>query len=486
MATTVSCPDCDGTAPAYTCTEGNWITPTITTVLTWTTGADRYDLVYVTKINSTTCTAETPKAASGDFKELDGDACYDAHPGGGNTVTYTLSPVPILCKTDSTASSSTGKVSWNVCFGYESSGSDVNPCMSVATAVQQGVGSKCKCIPTDLDITVIKCGTDSCPAWANTTALTRCSVNKFTRSTTVTGKKKKKVRATAPLATTVTTSPNCWPADATPTDICIEHTGQCYANPTCSGETRSGHCMQNRDPSQQFSCFYAFKNTTTVCRAVAGICDVEEKCDGTRKDCPTDEFLSGNECRAKNGACDVAETCNRNGPSCPNDGVAAGGVECRPVAGVCDVAEACDGTNKGCPPDVLLTTVCRSIAGPCDLAESCDGVHADCPTDLFRPSSYECTDASGCCDKDDYCTGGKAACDDGVQGPSTPCLQAFGPAGVNSPTGGTCGTGSPCVRTWMCDGSSKLSPIQQPTRPVTFEHTSIAARAPDVWHQSWR
>lgn len=50
--------------------------------LQWVTNSNRYDLVYVTKINSTTCAAETPSAASGDFQELDGDTCYDAHPGG--------------------------------------------------------------------------------------------------------------------------------------------------------------------------------------------------------------------------------------------------------------------------------------------------------------------------------------------------------------------------------------------------------------------
>lgn len=131
---------------------------------------------------------------------------------------------------------------------------------------------------------------------------------------------------------------------------------------------------------------------------------------------------------------------------------------CRPVAGVCDVEEKCNGTQKDCPLDVLLTTECRAIAGPCDLAESCDGVNPNCPSDKFQPSSHKCGSASGCCDKDDYCTGDKAACNDDVQGASTPCLQTFGPADVNSPTGGTCGTGSPCVQTWKCDGFSKLCP----------------------------
>src|SRR5438067_6394136 len=53
------------------------------------------------------------------------------------------------------------------------------------------------------------------------------------------------------------------------------------------------------------------------------------------------------------------------------------GTVCRSAAGVCDVEETCDGTSADCPPDVKSTTECRPAAGDCDVAEACDGVSDD-------------------------------------------------------------------------------------------------------------
>ena len=51
---------------------------------------------------------------------------------------------------------------------------------------------------------------------------------------------------------------------------------------------------------------------------------------------------------------------------------------CRPIAGACDVGpEFCTGTSDTCPADVVKAsgTVCRSSQGVCDIAEICDGTH---------------------------------------------------------------------------------------------------------------
>src|SRR5262245_46135250 len=59
------------------------------------------------------------------------------------------------------------------------------------------------------------------------------------------------------------------------------------------------------------------------------------------------------------------------------------GTVCRSAAGVCDLEETCDGTSADCPADAFeaSTTVCRSSAGVCDIVESCTGTDAACPPD---------------------------------------------------------------------------------------------------------
>jgi fibronectin type 3 domain-containing protein len=124
------------------------------------------------------------------------------------------------------------------------------------------------------------------------------------------------------------------------------------------------------------------------CRALAGLCDVEESCDGVSADCPPDKLaVAGTLCRAAAGDCDIEETCTGASVACPADGFKLTGTVCRAVKGPCDVAESCTGTSALCPIDSVApaTTVCRASTdgNKCDPAENCTGSSASCPADLL-------------------------------------------------------------------------------------------------------
>ena len=92
--------------------------------------------------------------------------------------------------------------------------------------------------------------------------------------------------------------------------------------------------------------------TDVVCRAAAGDCDLEERCEPESIDCPVDTFgVAGSVCRASAGDCDLPETCDGRTAACPVDAFRATSVMCRAASGVCDVAEHCSGTGATCPTD---------------------------------------------------------------------------------------------------------------------------------------
>src|SRR5439155_26841938 len=73
-----------------------------------------------------------------------------------------------------------------------------------------------------------------------------------------------------------------------------------------------------------------------------------------------------------------------NGDCCSSAcAIEAAATVCRAAAGVCDVQETCTGSSPTCPADAKSTAVCRASAGICDVAESCDGVGDNCPADGF-------------------------------------------------------------------------------------------------------
>ena len=83
---------------------------------------------------------------------------------------------------------------------------------------------------------------------------------------------------------------------------------------------------------------------------------------------------------------------------------------CRPLAGDCDIVDYCDGLNPDCPGDGFKddTVECRPSAGQCDSEEYCTGLSPSCPDDSFRPDGTPCDDADPCTDPD-TCNG-EGAC----------------------------------------------------------------------------
>ncbi len=145
---------------------------------------------------------------------------------------------------------------------------------------------------------------------------------------------------------------------------------------------------------------------TTICRPVAGDCDVAESCNAGV--CPPDGFVpTTTSCRPAVGPCDVGESCTGASAACPPDAKQPQTTICRASAGPCDLPDSCDGINDACPADAFLpsTTTCRAAASQCDLAESCPGSGVACPADVLKPDGTACNDADQCTGPD-VCTSG--------------------------------------------------------------------------------
>ena len=211
--------------------------------------------------------------------------------------------------------------------------------------------------------------------------------------------------------------------------------------------TGDEQCDQGAANGTSGSCCDAncqFVPASTVCRAVAGLCDVAETCTGSSATCPTDAFVSsGTVCRAAAGVCDVAEACTGSSAACPADAKQPQGTVCRPVAGVCDVAESCDGTSNNCPTDQFLpsSTVCRASQGECDLQENCTGGSASCPPDARKSAGTACTDDGNPCTLD-QCDGTDVTCQHPAGNLGAICHQPV----------------SPCDATETCTGTSSTCP----------------------------
>ncbi|MEZ4443792.1 MAG: hypothetical protein R3B72_32265 [Polyangiaceae bacterium] len=118
----------------------------------------------------------------------------------------------------------------------------------------------------------------------------------------------------------------------------------------------------------------------TVCRASAGLCDVQEICDGTNLGCPADlKEPNTTVCRPVMGLCDVPEACDGVNDACPTDQVAPSTTICRLATDFCDAQELCDGLNPACPADQLVPDGGTSNGGSCS-PYVCDGMVASCPT----------------------------------------------------------------------------------------------------------
>lgn len=87
-----------------------------------------------------------------------------------------------------------------------------------------------------------------------------------------------------------------------------------------------------------------------------------------------------------------------------------GGVLCRAAAGVCDVDERCTGVSTLCPMDSLRTTstVCSPAVGLCEADAVCDGLTVNCPARRLRDAGTVC--AQPACLPPIVCSGSSVMC----------------------------------------------------------------------------
>ncbi len=217
------------------------------------------------------------------------------------------------------------------------------------------------------------------------------------------------------------------------------------------------------DPSIALGCTSGSQCASGFC--VSGVC-CDSSCNSGCGSCNLAGHLgictpltSGTVCRALAGICDAAETCDGSSLACPNDAFQPTATICRASAGVCDVAETCTGASAACPQDGFASaaTVCRPAAGACDRAENCTGTGASCPADLKVADGTACNDGNACT-RNDICTAGTCggtaySCDDGLACSADSCNGD-----------GTCTfsvTAGNCLIAGSCYASGAESPTNQ-------------------------
>ncbi|MGH2559311.1 MAG: hypothetical protein ACRDJH_09620 [Thermomicrobiales bacterium] len=262
----------------------------------------------------------------------------------------------------------------------------------------------------------------------------------------------------------------CCDGDCVDTSSDLEHCGAC--DNACD-LTPNGPC--ELDPiCQAGNCTFTPQPATVLCRPAAGICDVDDYCDGVAIVCPPDAFqLPSVECRAAAGICDAAEFCTGTGPDCPPDLFAPPSQVCRAVAGPCDLAEFCTGASAACPPDAFLSNSvqCRpggtGIHAVCDPPEVCSGSAAACPPDAFTPVDTACETGNPC--TNDICNG-QGMCVTGAPrtcpNPEHICVPSTGacvcptdqPLDCGAFCGVECCVNNQCSPTELCDATGTCVP----------------------------
>ncbi|MEM9188524.1 MAG: hypothetical protein AAGF12_05085 [Myxococcota bacterium] len=235
---------------------------------------------------------------------------------------------------------------------------------------------------------------------------------------------------------------------------CVNATGACVRNAECNvGQIcLDGNCVSMR-PDGSVDGSPDSTPDAPIPPGDAGPCVDGDPCD------------TGNACELGVIRCESGQ------PSCVAAGVVAAATVCRPSAGVCDVEELCDGVDPQCPPDEKERsgTVCRPTAGPCDRMEACDGSSDACPADAFEGPARACRVSTDPCNPTEVCPGDSAQCPSDVRLPDGAvcgmnCPPDFGPCTTVDCTsamrartctelvcgGGTCGAGRTFMDTMSC------------------------------------
>lgn len=142
----------------------------------------------------------------------------------------------------------------------------------------------------------------------------------------------------------------------------------------------------------------------TVCRASAGMCDVEETCTGSSPTCPDDGFRSGNVCRMSTGSCDATERCDGSGPACPSNAAEPNGTMCNSddvgAWSGCAYSTTCDEDAPNETRTIVSyqcqSGVCQSSVESESRACSRDTDGNTCGTGFSCPGWGSCTFGSEC------------------------------------------------------------------------------------------
>ena len=265
------------------------------------------------------------------------------------------------------------------------------------------------------------------------------------------------------------TSINCADTDPCTIDNCNEVSDSCQHTPRpncCTTDTDCNDniaCTQNKCNQVTNSCEYILQDSlcpsdtscadyycdaasgcrvnyqpsTTVCKAAAGVCDIEEKCTGSSTTCPTDQLRpSTYECRTAAGICDIAENCDGINANCPSNSYKLDGTSCDDTfycngVEICSLG-VCQQTNiPWCVTDTAACTICDEATDSCKIdTNQCytgglcyppNGIceyGEVCLTDCSPES--QCSDnvdnnENGCTDSVDYgCGGRETSCLNGV------------------------------------------------------------------------
>lgn len=239
--------------------------------------------------------------------------------------------------------------------------------------------------------------------------------------------------------------------------------------------------------------------TTTVCRASAGGCDAEERCDSSGL-CPADARIPGGTiCRASAGPCDFIERCDGTSVSCASDTFEGAGTPCGGGGDDCTTAGMCDGSSALCRGGTALpsTTLClpRDASNPCDADDYCDGVIGVCVPTYASADTVCGGTSSGTCDAPDHCSGTSADCVDTYL-TATVCRTPAGPCDLpetclgdspDCPEDGFLAAGiscrpsmSACDPEEVCDGASASCPADMscPTGDTGMSGPMVDAGTP--------
>ena len=180
--------------------------------------------------------------------------------------------------------------------------------------------------------------------------------------------------------------------------------------------------------------------------------------------------------------CDLGSNNGQSGYCCSSSCTfLSSSTVCRSVAGVCDVAENCTGSSAACPTDGYQPSsmICRPSTGQCDLDDYCSGSSVSCPTDVFKASGTPCDDGLFCfvneqCNGAGSCVTGSArdcsdavACtDDTCNDGSDSCVHT---ADNSKCSAGTCDDSTGYIFTGICNALSGCERTTAPTETTEAE-----------------